>query len=100
MGNDTSLPLVQVPPGFSTMCIALQYSDGITVLHHDSGTLSTMRQAIIDTWPNGIQREAAICGTGWMFKVKGNNNRMLFQILTVDHISQNESHLTNHAMSK
>ncbi|XP_028410819.1 uncharacterized protein LOC114533489 [Dendronephthya gigantea] len=72
MGNDTSLPLVQVPPGFSTMCIALQYGDGITVIHHDSGTLSTMQQAIIDAWPNGIQREHAICGTGWMFKVKGN----------------------------
>ena len=72
MGNDTSLPLAQVPPGFSTMCISLQYSDGITVLHHDSGALSTIRQAIIDTWPNGIQKEIAICGSGWMFKVKGN----------------------------
>ena len=72
MGNDTSLPLAPVSPGFSTMCISLQYSDTITVLHHDSGALSTIRQAIIDTWPNGVQREMAICGTGWGFKVKGN----------------------------
>ena len=72
MGNDTSLPLAPVSPGFSTMCISLQYSDSITVLHHDSGALSTIRQAIIDTWPNGVQREMAICGTGWGFKVKGN----------------------------
>ena len=72
MGNDTSLPLPQVPPGFSTMSISIQYSDGITVLHSDSGSLSTIRQAIVDAWPNGIQQEMAICGTGWMFKVKGN----------------------------
>ena len=72
MGNDTSLPLAQVPPGFSTMCISLQYGDGITVLHHDSGALSTIRQAITESWPNGIQKEMSICGSGWLFKVKGN----------------------------
>jgi hypothetical protein len=71
MGNDTSLPLAPVPPGFSTMCISLQYSDAITILHHDSGALSTIRQAIFDTWPNGIQREWATCGSGWSIKVKG-----------------------------
>ena len=72
MGNDTSLPLVKVPPGFSTMSISIESSDSISVLHSDSESLSTIRQAIIDTWPNGIQREMVICGTGLMFKVKGN----------------------------
>ena len=71
MGNDTSLPLAQVPPGFSTMCLSLHYTDSITVLHHDTGALSTIRQAIVDNWPDGIQREMTICGSGWMFKVKG-----------------------------
>ena len=72
MGNEKSLPLAQVPPGFPTMCISLDQGNGITVLHSDSESLSAIRQAIIDAWPNGIQREMAICGTGWMFNVKGN----------------------------
>ena len=71
MGNDTSLPLARVPPGFSTMSLSIQSSDSITVLHSDSRSLSTIRQAIIGTWPFGIQQEKPICGTGWMFKVEG-----------------------------
>ncbi len=74
MGNNTSLPLTQVPPGFSTMCISLQEGDSISVLHHDSEALYTIQQAIVDSWPDGIQNEMSVCGSGWLFKVKGNTN--------------------------
>ena len=71
MGNNTSLPLAQVPPGFSTMCISLQEGDSISVLHHDSEALYTIQRAIVDSWPDGIQNEMSVCGSGWLFKVKG-----------------------------
>ncbi|XP_046840345.1 uncharacterized protein LOC124434494 [Xenia sp. Carnegie-2017] len=54
------------------MCISLHDTDCITVLHHDQDALSTIRQAIMESWPHGIQNEYAICGTGHAFKVIGN----------------------------
>ena len=72
MGNDISLPLVPVSPDLSTMCITIHDLGVITVIHHDSRVLSTIRQAIIDTYPNGVKEEMSICGSGWGFKVKGN----------------------------
>ena len=76
MGNDTSLSLADVSPAsFSTICISVHDSDSITVLALDSEALFTIRQAIVENWPKGIQKENPIRESGWLFKFKGNTQR-------------------------
>ena len=69
MGADTSLPLPQVKPGFSTMCVSFQYDDRVTVVHLDHAGLLIIRQAINETWKAGISVEGSRCGSGWSFKL-------------------------------
>ena len=71
MGADTSLPLPQVKPEFSTMCVSFQYADRVTVLHLDDAGLSIIRQAINETWKAGISKERSRCGSGLSFKLCG-----------------------------
>ena len=68
-GNQSNLP--QKPLGFEYMCIAIRPLDKLRIILGGDYEISTMRQAIRETWPKGIQRETFQLNGVHEFKLKG-----------------------------
>ena len=69
-GNQSNLP--PRPLGFEYFCIALRTTDRMRVVLGTDHEISIIRQAIVESWPKGIQEEEFKMNGVHQFKLKGN----------------------------
>lgn len=71
------------PKSLKNMCVSINKGDLIQFFNLDSNQISLLREAIVQGWPKGMQREEKLFGDEtWMVKLKGSPFRSKFLATT------------------